>query len=112
MISKKTNLDDLQQPSATSASSPLNLLHVDGVSAADQMAALLGPEQVSIGILFLIISIGIFFLISIAGIFLIIVPIISHLSFPWASRRSQHIVLKFHLHSFEHSWLYVLLHSM
>ena len=41
----------LQQPSATSASSPLNLLHVDGVSAADQMAALLGPEQVSIVII-------------------------------------------------------------
>jgi len=36
-----------QQPSATSASSPLNLLHVDGVSAADQMAALLGPEQMA-----------------------------------------------------------------
>merc|ERR1712038_414480 len=36
-----------QQPSVTSASSPLNLLHVDGVSAADQMAALLGPEQMA-----------------------------------------------------------------
>ena len=39
---------DSQQPSVTSASSPLNLLHVDGVSAADQMAALLGPEQVAV----------------------------------------------------------------
>lgn len=38
-------LSSFHQP--TSTPSPLNILHMDGVSSADQMAALLGPEQMA-----------------------------------------------------------------